>query len=197
MSRESIVLSIIIRHDPATLREEIDVDAASERLDEIGTLRSLAALNEKVELLRLLGRLDEAWDVANEAVRRSRFSGDRAELLSARVRRARLMQLRGTTDAALSELSLCVDEAFTHEWHAEHAFALRHRGLTLFDLGDFGAAARDFDAAAALGSRIGLPEEDLELPRLGFVAASEAHDESLRDRREGGPVRGRRRADEE
>lgn len=107
------------------------------------------------------------------------------------------MQLRGTTDAALSELSLCVDEAFTHEWHAEHAFALRHRGLTLFDLGEFGAAARDFDAAAALGSRIGLPEEELELPRLGFVAASEAHDESLRDRREGGPIRGRRRADEE
>lgn len=141
--------------------------------------------------------MDEAWDVANEAVRRTRFSGDRAELLSARVRRARLMQLRGKPDEALAELSLCVDEARTHEWHAEYAFALRHRALALFDLHEFGAAARDFDAASVLGTRIGVSEEDLEIARLGFIAASELHDESLRDRRPDGPVRGRRRADDE
>ncbi|NQX11896.1 hypothetical protein HQQ80_09700 [Microbacteriaceae bacterium VKM Ac-2855] len=196
-SRESIILSIIIRHDPATLREEVDVSAAAERLDEIGTLRSLAALSEKVELLRLLDRLDEAWDVANEAVRRTRFSGDRAELITARARRGRLMQLRGKPDEALAELSLCVDEARTHEWHLEHAFALRMRGLAQFDAGEFGAAARDFDAASALGTRIGLPEEDLEVSRLGFVAASEMQDESLRERRADGQARGRRRADEQ
>ncbi|TCO37175.1 hypothetical protein EV639_105263 [Rathayibacter tanaceti] len=194
-SRGSIALSIIIRHDPATLREEIDVDAAQERLEEIGALRSLAALTEKAELLRLLGRVDEAWDIANEAVRRTRFSGDRAELLSARVRRARLMQLRGRPDEALSELALCVEEARTHEWHLEHSLALKHRGLTFFELGEFGRAVRDFDAATALGERVGVPEEELEVARLGFAAASEFQDESERAPRTDGAVRGRRRAD--
>ena len=193
--RGSIALSIIIRHDPATLREEIDVAAAEERLAEIGALRSLAALTEKAELLRLLGRVDEAWDVANEAVRRTRFSGDRAELLTARVRRARLMQLRGRADEALSELALCVEEARTHEWHLEHSFALRHRALTFFELCEYGQAARDFDAATALGERVGVPEEELEVARLGFSAASEFQDESSRGPRADGVVRGRRRAE--
>lgn len=193
--RGSIALSIIIRHDPATLREEIDVAAAEERLAEIGALRSLAALTEKAELLRLLDRVDEAWDVANEAVRRTRFSGDRAELLTARVRRARLMQLRGRTDEALSELALCVEEARTHEWHLEHSFALKHRALAFFELGEYGRAARDFDAATALGERVGVPEEELELARLGFSAASEFQDESARGPRTDGAARGRRRAE--
>lgn len=192
--RGSTALSIIIRHDPATLREEIDVDAAQERLEEIGALRSLAALTEKAELLRLLGRLDEAWDLANEAVRRTRFSGDRAELLTARVRRARLMQLRGRPDEALSELALCVEEARTHEWHLEHSFALKHRGLASFELGEYGRAARDFDAATVLGERVGVPEEELEIARVGFAAATEFQGGSTRERTEG-TVRGRRRAD--
>lgn len=194
--RGSIALSIIIRHDPATLREEIDVDAAQDRLEEIGALRSLAALTEKAELLRLLGRIDEAWDIANEAVRRTRFSGNRAELLTARVRRARLMQLRGRPDEALSELALCVEEARTHEWHLEHSFALKHRGLAFFELGEYGRAVRDFDAATALGERVGVSEEELEVARLGFAAASEFQDESERGPRTDGALRGRRRADE-
>lgn len=196
--RGSIALSIIIRHDPATLREEIDADAAQDRLEEIGALRSLAALTEKAELLRLLGRIDEAWDIANEAVRRTRFSGDRAELLTARVRRARLMQLRGRPDEALSELALCVEEARTHEWHLEHSFALKHRGLAFFELGEYGRAVRDFDAATALGERVGVSEADLDVARLGFAAASEFQEESESERgsRTDGSLRGRRRADE-
>ncbi|MCJ1675097.1 MULTISPECIES: hypothetical protein [Rathayibacter] len=193
--RGRTALSIIIRHDPATLREEIDVDAAQDRLEEIGALRSLAALTEKAELLRLLGRLDEAWDIATEAVRRTRFSGDRAELLTARVRRARLMQLRDRSDEALSELTLCVEEARTHEWHVEHSFALKHRGLALFESGEYSQAARDFDAATALGERVGVEEEELEVARLGFAAASEFQDESTRGPRADGAVRGRRRAE--
>ncbi|WP_197409338.1 MULTISPECIES: hypothetical protein [unclassified Rathayibacter] len=133
--------------------------------------------------------------MATEAVRRTRFSGDRAELLSARVRRARLMQLRGRTDEALSELALCVEEARTHEWHLEHSLALKHRGLTLFELGEYARAARDFDAATALGERVGVPEEELEVARLGFAAATEFQDESARGPRADGVLRGRRRAE--
>lgn len=105
------------------------------------------------------------------------------------------MQARGRTDEALSELALCVEEARAHEWHPEHAFALKHRGLVLFELGEFGQAARDFDAATALGDRVGMPEEELDVVRLGFAAASELQDESTRAPRTDGAVRGRRRAD--
>ncbi|WP_181027192.1 MULTISPECIES: hypothetical protein [unclassified Rathayibacter] len=105
------------------------------------------------------------------------------------------MQLRGRTDEALSELALCVEEARTHEWHLEHSFALKHRGLTFFELGEYGRAMRDFDAATALGERVGVPEEELEVARLGYAAASEFQDGTDREARTDGTARGRRRAD--
>lgn len=111
------------------------------------------------------------------------------------MRRAHLMQLRGRTDEALSELALCVEEARTHEWHLEHSLALKYRGLALFGLGEFSQAMRDFDAATVLGERVGVPEEELEVARLGFAAASEFQDESARGPRADGAVRGRRRAE--
>lgn len=179
-----------------TLREEVDAEAATSRLDEIGALRSLSALNEKVTLLRLLDRLDEAWDVANEAVRRTRFAGDRAELLSSRIRRARVMQAKGKLDDSLSELGLCVEESRTHEWHVQHAVALHHRGLVRFEMGDYEIAARDFDAAVALGERIGADEAETERSRVAFAAATELHEQALRDEKSDAPARGRRRADD-
>ena len=77
-------MSIILGYDPVTLREKVDLQAAGERLDEIGGQRNTDALNEKVGLLRLVGRIDEAWDMANDALRQARFSGDREELCLAR-----------------------------------------------------------------------------------------------------------------
>jgi len=49
-----------VGYDPITLREKVDLKAAGERLDEIGGQRNTEALNEKVTLLRLVGRLEEA-----------------------------------------------------------------------------------------------------------------------------------------
>ena len=51
-------------------------------------------------LLRLLGRLDEAYEVANEAVRQARFTGDREQLLGARIRRAQVLQYQGKYEEA-------------------------------------------------------------------------------------------------
>ncbi len=104
-------LSIILGYDPSTLRERVDLRAAGERLDELGSLRSLSALNEKTVLLRLLGRLDDAIVVGNEAVRQARFTGDREQLLGARIRRAQVLQYQGKLDEAIVELTGCVDEA--------------------------------------------------------------------------------------
>src|SRR5690606_15049751 len=119
-----------------TLREKVDLRAAGERLEELGELRTSAALNEKVTLLRLVGRLDEAWDTANEALRQARFSGDREELCLARIRRAQVQHYLGKLDTSLIELTSCVDEARGHDWAAAEATALHERGKVNFDLGE-------------------------------------------------------------
>ena len=54
--------------------------------------------------------------------------------------------------------------------------------------------ARDFDAATVLGERVGVPEEELEIARVGLASATEFQGGSTRERTEGA-VRGRRRAD--
>ena len=80
-------------------------------------MRSLSALNEKAVLLRLLDRLDEAYQVANEAVRQARFTGDREQLLGARVRRAQVLQYQGKADEAKSNLKQAgekVKDAFSN-----------------------------------------------------------------------------------
>ena len=166
-------VSIITGYDPRNLREKIDVQAASARLGELGQLRSLSALNEKVGLYRLLGRLDEAWTVANEAVRHTRFSGDREQLLGARIRRAQVQQYQGKLQAALSELSLCVDEARVHEWGPLEAASQLTRGKVLFDMGDYEAALVDFKATVFLYEKMGASLDQLE-SSLVAVAVTES-----------------------
>lgn len=136
--------------------------AAGQRLDELGELRSLSALNEKVALLRLVGRLDEAWDIANEAVRQARFTGDREMLLAARIRRAQVQQFLGRLDDAMTELSLCMEEARVHEWTRLESYATQQRGKVNFDQGMLSAARADFAAAIALGERLGASQEEME-----------------------------------
>lgn len=166
-------MSIITGFDLTTLREKVDVNAAAARLDELGPLRSLSALNEKTGLYRLLGRLDEAWTTANEAVRQTRFSGDREQLLGARIRRAQVQQYQGKLPAALSELSLCVEEAHVHEWSTLEAAAQLTRGKVYFDQGEFEDALSDFTAAVFLYERIGA-SIDLVESALTAIAVTES-----------------------
>ncbi|MET1043052.1 MAG: hypothetical protein ABWX59_02880 [Microbacteriaceae bacterium] len=155
-------MSIVLGYDPVTLQEKVDLAALAERLDELGDLRSSAALNEKVGLLRLANRLDEAWDVANEAVRQARFGGDREALVFARVRRAQVQRSQGKFEAALVELSDCVMEAGRHEWASAEAFALQHRGKVHFDQTEYEAALRDFRAALTIRVRIKAPANQID-----------------------------------
>jgi tetratricopeptide (TPR) repeat protein len=166
-------LSIITGYDMTTLREKVDVQAATERLNELGLLRSLSALNEKVVLLRLLGKLDDAFVIANEAVRQARFSGDREMALGARIRRAQVQQYQGKYPAALQELGLCVEEAQTHEWGALEAIATLSRGKVHFETKDFDAALVDFKAAVFLMERQGASIDQLE-SALVAVAVTES-----------------------
>jgi tetratricopeptide (TPR) repeat protein len=161
-SSGAVPLSIITGYDPKTLRETIDAQAAEARFAELGTLRSLSALNEKVELLRLLGRNDEAWDVANEALRQARFSGDRETALAARIRRAQVQQYQGKLQPALTDLTICVEEARGHEWGALEAAALHNRGKVLFDQHEYADALVDFKAAVFLWEKSGASLDQLE-----------------------------------
>ena len=71
-------MTVILGYDLITLREKVDLAAAEERLAELEGRRDMESLHERVGLLRLVGKLDDAWDAANEALRNVRFSGDRA-----------------------------------------------------------------------------------------------------------------------
>lgn len=153
---------IILGYDPETLRERIDVEAAETRLADVQPFRSLAAMNEQVALLRMLGRLDEAFELAQAAYRQSRFTGAREDALAARIRRAQVQQYQGKLDAALIELSGCVDEAVTHEWHEHAGFALQHRGRVKFDQGDYRGALDDFERALEERGHEGIPPHQVE-----------------------------------
>ena len=162
------------------MREQADPQAALARLDELGELRSLSALEEKITLLRLIDRLDEAALIANEAVRLSRFTGDRRQLASSRIRRAQVQQYQGKLDEAQAELSHCVQEAENHEWLDVAASARENRGKVHFDQGSYEAAAADFTAAVFLRERAGASPQELENSLLAvaviekFIAADDA-----------------------
>ncbi|MCX7523162.1 hypothetical protein OSC27_12860 [Microbacterium sp. STN6] len=176
-------MSIILGYDPVTLRERVDLLAAGKRLDELGEMRSLSALNEKVGLLRMVERLDEALDVANQALRQARFTGDREEVALARARRAQVLQYSGHLDDALTELAAVADEAHAHEWQRTEAYALQHRGRVLFDQGEWDAALRDFRAAADLRRRLEVAEDELESSLIAVAVVESFLDERRRTSR--------------
>lgn len=158
------------------MRERVDLRAAGERLEELGSLRSLSALNEKTVLLRLLGRLDEAIEVGNEAVRQARFTGDREQLLGARIRRAQVLQYQGKTDEAVVELTGCVDEARGREWTALEAFAIQNRGKVYFDTGDFENALSDMTAAVFLREKLGASPAEIQAALTAVAVVQSALD---------------------
>jgi tetratricopeptide (TPR) repeat protein len=173
-SLQEHTLSFIIGYDPITLREKVDLLAAGARLAELGNLRSLAALNEKVALLRLVGRLDEAWEIANEALRQSRFTGNREQAVASRIRRAQVLQFQGKLEEAASELTHCILDSEVHEWTRLAAYARQHRGKVYFDQGNLDGALADFTAAVFLREKDGADADELDSSLLA-VAVVESH----------------------
>lgn len=172
-------LSIILGYDPVTLREKVDTAAAAERLAEIAELRSLSALAERTSLLRLLGRLDEAFDVANEALRLTRFTGQRKDLAAARLRRAQVLQFQGKLAEAEAEMTAVAEDAATHEWTRIEAFARQHRGKVHFDGGDLPAALADFKAAVFLREKHGAPTDQMETSLTSVLVVESLIAESM------------------
>lgn len=164
-------MSYIHGYDPDTLREKVDVRACKDRLSEIGDQRSLPALLERVWLLKVLDRLDDALVISEESVRVARMGGTRKDLLRARILHASVLQFRGAFAAAAHELSTCAQEAEGQGWAAIAAFALQHRGKVHFDAGDYSLAREDFKRALFLRQECGAPDDQLESTLLAIDAA--------------------------
>lgn len=164
-------MSYIRGYDPETLREQVDVRHCQERLDEIGEQRSLPALLERVWLLKVLDRLDDALVISEQSVRVARMGSTRKDLLRARILHATILQWRGALAAADQELSTCAEEAEGQEWSSIAAFAYQHRGKVRFDAGDFENARTDFKRALFLRQEAGASDEQLESALLAIDAA--------------------------
>ena len=161
-------MSFIHGYDPDTLREQIDPRQCKERLDEIGEQRSLPALLERVWLLKVLDRLDDALVLSEQAVRVARMAGTRKDLMRARILHASVQQNRGAYAAAEQELTFCADEAEGQGWAGIAAFAYQHRGRVRFDAGELDGARRDFKRALFLRQESGAPDEQLESTLLAI-----------------------------
>lgn len=161
-------MSYIRGYDPETLREIIDPQQCRERLAEIGEQRSLPALLERVWLLKVLDRLDDALVISEESVRVARMAGTRKDLLRARILHATVQQFRGAYEAADYELTTCAEEAEGQGWASIAAFALQHRGKVRFDAGDLDDARDDFKRTLFLRQEAGAPEEQLESTLLAI-----------------------------
>ncbi|MFT4281953.1 hypothetical protein [Microbacterium sp.] len=164
-------MSYILGYDAETLRELVDPRQCKDRLDELGDQRSLPALLERVWLLKVLDRLDDALVVSEQSVRVARMGGTRKDLLRARILHATVLQHRGAFAAAVQELTTCAEEAEGQGWSALAAFAVQHRGKVHYDAQDYAAARADFKRALFLRQESGAPEEQLESTLLAIDAA--------------------------
>lgn len=164
-------MSFIQGYDQETLREVVDLDECAARLAEIEAQRSLPALLERVWLLKVLGRLDEALVLADEAVRQARMAGTRKDVLRARVLHATILQYRGAHAAAEQELATCADEAEGQRWVSIAAFAHQHHGKNAYDAGDFETARESFKRSLFLRREAGAEDAALETALLAIDAA--------------------------
>lgn len=164
-------MSYIQGYDPQTLREIVDVQHCRERLAELGDQRSLQALLERVWLLKVVDKLDDALVVSEQSVRVARMGGPRKDLLRARVLHATVLQFRGAYAAATQELTTCAEEAEGQGWSALAAFAYQHRGKVFYDAEDYVNARADFKRALFLRQEAGAPEDELESTLIAIEAA--------------------------
>ncbi|ROS77573.1 hypothetical protein EDF24_0331 [Curtobacterium sp. PhB130] len=159
---------------PISLRPAVDVQVIQDRLRDLGQSRSTDALAERAELLRLLGRLDEALVLAEEVFRLTMFTGERADKVAARVRRAHVLHDLGRYERAATEAALARDTATTEEWPELEGAAAEIEGWSLFELSRFDEArevlGRSYEAFRAAGA----PAERTDALRTAVEAAMRA-----------------------
>ncbi len=161
-------MGFIRGYDSDTLREQVDQIECAQRLAEIESQRSLPAMLERVWLLKVLDRLDDALALSEETVRVARMAGTRKDVLRARVLHATILQYRGAYSAADQVLMTCATEAEGQGWAAIAAFAHQHRGKNAFEAGDFEQARESFKQELFLRRESGAGEHELETVLLAI-----------------------------
>ncbi|SJN42177.1 hypothetical protein FM104_11805 [Microbacterium esteraromaticum] len=164
-------MSMIRGYDPDSLREIVDQRECMMRLEEIENQRSLPALLERVWLLKVLDRLDEALELADEAVRQARMAGTRKDVLRARVLHGTILQNRGAHAAAEQELATCANEAEGQGWAGIAAFAHQHHGKNAYEARDFDQARESFKRSLFLRREAGADDSALETALRAIEAA--------------------------
>ncbi|KQO63662.1 hypothetical protein [Curtobacterium sp. Leaf261] len=144
---------------PISLRPAVDVAVIQERLQQLGQTRSTTALAERAELLRLLGRLDEALVIAEETFRLALFTGDRADGVAARIRRAHVLHDLGRFERAATESATARGTASTEDWHELEGAAAELEGWSLFELGRYEEARAALSSAHDAFRAAGAPAE--------------------------------------
>ncbi|MET4052316.1 tetratricopeptide (TPR) repeat protein [Frigoribacterium sp. PvP054] len=161
--------------DPISLRTAVDVPAAEARLAALGQSRSTDALGERADLLRLLGRLDEALAIAEEAFRLAHFTGDRADSTAARIRRAHIFREQGKLDRALNDLHTSRITSATEEWRELEAAAAELEGYTLYDLGRNEEARETLAKALEAYEASGAPRDRTDGLRVAIEGVMRAY----------------------
>ncbi|NII51946.1 tetratricopeptide repeat protein [Frigoribacterium endophyticum] len=161
--------------DPVSLRTAVDVGAAEARLAALGQSRSTSALGERADLLRTLGRLDEALAIAEEAFRLAHFTGDRADSTAARIRRAHVLREQGKLERALNDLHTSRITASTEEWRDLETAAAELEGYTLFDLGRHDEAQEALQQAVVAFEATGAPRDRVEALRRAVEGVLRAY----------------------
>lgn len=172
-------MSFIRGYDQETLRELVDLDECATRLAEIESQRSLPAMLERVWLLKVLDRLDEALSLSEETVRQARMAGTRKDVLRARVLHATILQYRGAHAAADQELTTCASEAEGQGWAGIAAFAHQHRGKNAYESGDFDVARDSLKQSLFLRRQAGAEDHELEVALLAIEAAERRRSSQL------------------
>ncbi|MGF3056046.1 hypothetical protein [Microbacterium sp. YY-01] len=163
-------MSEILGYDSTTLREIVDPEACQSRLDEISSQRSLPALLERVWLLKVLQRLDEAQALSEETVRLARMAGTRKDLLRARVLHATVLQFQGRHEHADQILFHVAEEAEGQGWLGIAAFAHQHHGKNAYEAGDWEQARESFKRTLFLRQETGADSAALESVLLAIEA---------------------------
>jgi hypothetical protein len=159
------------RMDERSNREILDETAATDNLARLAGRRDLAARGERVVLLRILGRLDEAEREGRAAYEMATREGTPRQQVAALLRLAHVLQFRrewAASDRAFGE-ALARAEALGEPLML--AFAQQHAGRNHVDQSRHAEAVAAFRAALAIREAHHAPADQLESTRGALRAA--------------------------
>ena len=159
--------------DDRTLREVVtDEPEVERRLADLADEPSTAG--ERVELLRILGRLDEALELATADHARLVEGGQSRSSTAAVMRLAHVKHWRGELPGAQALLTSALSQAGAEHDPLLVGLALQLRAASRYDAGDVDGALADATAALKHRRQIGAPADQVEASERAWSTISAA-----------------------